>query len=317
MLIKSAFGGRHLGLGHHSQRRRVSMFGQGVVEELRRQRVVRVHMVDATQGRHLRDVALKVRVRTVHELLQAAHVELGAVREGGLMHDLRARRRDVARCLIDLFSLSCLDLRVDAESREDLVAHAVVVESQREVALDLHALLLADKGDPLEQATPLEAQESEDGRVSLLFALDFLHLRDALQVGEPAAHDHQLLDLLGLFALVPSRGVESEPVECLSLQAKVDRIRADLAVKLDFLLDVRVEHDRPEGLEEEQVTHCEQRFGQVGSFNNRRSLFDQVDPEEVLAFDDSPPLLNDTLLKLVQVVNLHIVLDQLQLYTRA
>ena len=100
--------------------------------------------------------------------------------EGGLLHDLRGRCRDVPGGLAVLASFPRLDLRVDFQGREDLVAHAIIVECQGEVTLDLDTFHLADEGYPLEKCTPLQTQESEDRRIELLLALQLLPLCHSL-----------------------------------------------------------------------------------------------------------------------------------------
>ena len=73
--------------------------------------------------------------------------------------------------------------------------------------LDLDSLHLADKGNPLENTSPLKAQESEDGRICLLLSLELCKLSHSLQVSEPSALDHEALDLLRLLLLEPSCGI--------------------------------------------------------------------------------------------------------------
>ena len=182
------------------------------------------------------------------------------------MHDLRARSRNVAGSLVSLFTFASFYCCIDFERCEDLVAHSVVVERQRKVSLDLDALHFADEGDPLEETTPLQAQKSEYRGICLLLSLNLLHLRDSLKVSEPTARNHKLLDLFGLLALKAGSCVQAKSVKGFSLQAQVDRIRADLSIELKLFLCVGVEHDRPESAEHEQVSHGEQRFGEVRPF---------------------------------------------------
>lgn len=100
------------------------------VEILSWQLIIRVYMVDAAQSCDLCNVFVEVCIRAVDELLQGAHVELCPVRKRSLVHNLRARSRDVSRCLVGLPSLSRLDLRVHLQGCEHLVAHSVVVECE-------------------------------------------------------------------------------------------------------------------------------------------------------------------------------------------
>ena len=167
------------------------------------------------------------------------------------MHDLRARSRNVAGSLVSLFAFASFDCCVDFESCEDLVAHSVVVERQRKVSLDLDALHFADEGDPLEETSPLQAQKSEYCGIRLLLSLNFLHLRDSLEVCKPTARNHKLLDLFGFLALEAGSCIQAKSVKGFPLQAQVDRIRADLSIELKLFLCVRVEHDRPESTEHE------------------------------------------------------------------
>ena len=109
--------------------------------------------------------------------------------------------------MVILLSLSSLHLCVDFQGCKDLVAHTVIVQSQGIVTLDLNSLHLADVDDPLGEATLLQTQESKDGSISLILALDFLLLSDSFQVGEPSADDHKFLDLLRLLLLVAGRSV--------------------------------------------------------------------------------------------------------------
>ena len=111
------------------------------------------------------------------------------------------------------------------------------------MSLDLNAFHFADEGDPLEKATPLQAQESEYRGICLLFSLDLLHLRDSLKVGEPSASDHKLLDLFGFLALEAGGCIQSKSVKGFSLQAQVDGISANLTIELELFLCVGVQHD--------------------------------------------------------------------------
>lgn len=77
--------------------------------------------------------------------------------EGGLVHYFRGACRDVARVLTQLLSLSLLHLRINFHRSEDLVAHAVIVESHRKVTFNCDSFHLADEVDPLNEATALQA----------------------------------------------------------------------------------------------------------------------------------------------------------------
>ena len=63
--------------------------------------------------------------------------------EAGFLHDLRRRGRDVA-ILACLTAFTRLDRCVDFESSEDFVTHAIVVQSESEVSLDLDSLGFTD-----------------------------------------------------------------------------------------------------------------------------------------------------------------------------
>ena len=86
--------------------------------------------------------------------------------------------------------LALLHLGIGLQRCDDLVAHSVVVKSHCEVSLDLYTLHLAHKADPLDKTSPLQAQESEDGCISLLLAFLLELLGDILQIEEPSTLDH-------------------------------------------------------------------------------------------------------------------------------
>ena len=144
------------------------------------------------------------------------------------------------------------------------------------MTLDLDSLHLADESPPLMQGPPLEAQESEDGGVGLLLTLLLLLLSHLLQVVEPSTLDHQLFDLFGLLFLVPCSRIQAQGIEGLPLQSQVDRVSADLPVESDLLSGAGIEHDAPEGFEQKEISHGEQRLGDIGSLLHDRSLFNQA-----------------------------------------
>ena len=62
----------------------------------------------------------------------------------------------------------------------------------------------------------------------------------SLEVGEPAALNHESFDLLRLLLLVAGGCVETKCVKSLPLQSQVNRIGANLLVKGELLPPVRV-----------------------------------------------------------------------------
>ena len=112
------------------------------------------------------------------------------------MHQLRRGSCDVTRGLTGLLPLALFHLCISLQRCYDLVTHPVVVKSHCKVSLDLDTLHLAHKTDPLDKTSPLQAQESEDGGISLLLTFLLELLGNILQIEEPSTLDHQSLDLL-------------------------------------------------------------------------------------------------------------------------
>lgn len=99
------------------------------------------------------------------------------------------------------------------------------------MALDFDAFDFTDEADPLEQTSPLQAQEPENCGVRFSLSPQLLYLRHAPQIREPPTLNHQALDLLRLALLEELGCVETQGVKGLALQSQVDRIGANLAVE--------------------------------------------------------------------------------------
>ena len=122
------------------------------------------------------ELKLSLELRHACKLLQRTHRQLVTMRKASLVHDFTRARGDVALS-IDLaahvLALASLDHCIDFEGSEHFVAHAVVVEGQSKVALNLDAFDCGDEVNPLDYGTALQAQEPEDCGISLSLASQF------------------------------------------------------------------------------------------------------------------------------------------------